>query len=679
MDAFVEGDAREYARLTTTNTTGQRTWPAARALASYLDASDALAGARDVLELGSGSGWLGLAVLRARGARDVRVTMTETADGGALRWLEARVRANAAWGRATGDDGTTRARCRALDWRAFAAASDARDARVDDDDDARVDDDDGDGARARAGADATAAADEDDARSLSPNSPELADVDVVLGADLVYDDAGVVALPRVVAAVLARARGGGGVLLRAHEAPVRRDGFGLLRERRRARADVRGGSRARRRDAAAEPAAVRVVVSRPARRRVSHRARVARGGSRAVVARRRRADVVGTRHSMARVARVAPPRAAVARRAGGARARARVRASRATAVDDDARFGRRRDALALGDVVEVRLARRPGARADDAATAVGEISDFVTNSSFHADGIKVRLKSGEIGRVTRARWDDDDDDDDAEEVDEDEDEDEDARRTSSSATTTSDGGERAGEALRTAYVSGVSKSSAAADVKALASGLPGVKNVRVPVRGGSHMGYMFIECADGDGMRGVIEALHGREFHGKALVAERAKEDPKPKKKKPKTDAASAKPKTKKTKTRAELEAEAAARRIIDARAQMEADALLELERAKRRRERELEVRERELEVQRALDLDRERRARNLLERRAAAAQARAERARAAADARAAALAAARELGDVRVDPSWRPRADALRETLARLRVDADDGRDARS
>ena len=381
---------------------------------------------------------------------------------------------------------------------------------------------------------------------------------------------------------------------------------------------------------------------------------------------------------MALAARRAPPRALVAPRARARLACASVRASRAPAVDDDARFGRRRDALALGDVVEVRLVRRPGASAGDAATAVGEISDFVTNSSFHADGIKVRLKSGEIGRVTRARWDDEDDEDEVHE-DEDEDEDEDARQTSSSAATTSNGGERAGEALRTAYVSGVSKSSAAADVKALASGLPGVKNVRVPVRGGSHMGYMFIECADGDGMRGVIEALHGREFHGKALVAERAKEDPKPKKKKPKTDAASAKLKTKKTKTRAELEAEAAARRILDARAQMEADALLELERAKRRRERELEVRERELEVQRALDLDRERRARNLLERRAAAAQARAERARAAADARESALSAARALGDVRIDPSWRPRADALRETLARLRVDADDGRPSRS
>ena len=114
---------------------------------------------------------------------------------------------------------------------------------------------------------------------------------------------------------------------------------------------------------------------------------------------------------MALAARRAPPRALVAPRARARLARASVRASRAPAVDDDARFGRRRDALALGDVVEVRLVRRPGASAGDAATAVGEISDFVTNSSFHADGIKVRLKSGEIGRVTRARWDDEDDED----------------------------------------------------------------------------------------------------------------------------------------------------------------------------------------------------------------------------------------------------------------------------
>lgn len=194
-DAFVEGDAFEYARRTTANTTGQLTWPAARALAAFLDASDALRRAREVLELGSGNGWLGLAVLRARGARDVRVTMTETTEGGALRWLEARARANAAWGRIEGDDGA-RARCRALNWNAFssdAAASDAGDA--------------GDGEEG-ANADARGSARTEDETPLTADSPELADVDVVLGADLVYDDAGVVALPRVVKALLSRARSG---------------------------------------------------------------------------------------------------------------------------------------------------------------------------------------------------------------------------------------------------------------------------------------------------------------------------------------------------------------------------------------------------------------------------------------------------------------------------------------
>ena len=76
---------------------------------------------------------------------------------------------------------------------------------------------------------------------------------------------------------------------------------------------------------------------------------------------------------------------------------------RASARDDgdDARCGRRRDALRVGDVVEIALVKRPG-DGDGTRTARGEISDFVTNSSFHADGIKVRLRSGEIGRVTRA-------------------------------------------------------------------------------------------------------------------------------------------------------------------------------------------------------------------------------------------------------------------------------------
>ena len=106
----------------------------------------------------------------------------------------ARARANAAWGRIEGDDGA-RARCRALNWNAFsdAAASDAGDA--------------GDGEEG-ANADARGSARTEDETPLTADSPELADVDVVLGADLVYDDAGVVALPRVVKALLSRARSG---------------------------------------------------------------------------------------------------------------------------------------------------------------------------------------------------------------------------------------------------------------------------------------------------------------------------------------------------------------------------------------------------------------------------------------------------------------------------------------
>ena len=134
-----------------------------------------------------------------------------------------------------------------------------------------------------------------------------------------------------------------------------------------------------------------------------------------------------------------------------------------------------------------------------------------------------------------------------------------------------------GAAIRTAYVSRVSKTADVAAVKNLASALPGVRNVRVPVRGGGHMGYMFVECEDGEGMRGVIEALNGMEFNGNALVAERAKEDPKPKKrkasanadKKKTTENKSNKKTKEKGKSRAEIVAEAKERKLMDARAQM--------------------------------------------------------------------------------------------------------------
>ena len=192
------------------------------------------------------------------------------------------------------------------------------------------------------------------------------------------------------------------------------------------------------------------------------------------------------------------------------------------------------------------------------------------------------------------------------------------------------------------------------------------------------MGYMFVECEDGEGMRGVIEALNGMEFKGNALVAERAKEDPKPKKRKASANADKKKTtenksnkKTKdKGKSRAEIEAEAKERKLMDARAQMEAEALADLERAKRRgaslRLSALNSKPSAPPSKTPSD------ARNLLERRATAAKARADRAAAAAAAAEARLAAAAALGDVRVDPSWRPRVAVLRDALDKLRVDVD-------
>ena len=173
--------------------------------------------------------------------------------------------------------------------------------------------------------------------------------------------------------------------------------------------------------------------------------------------------------------------------------------------------------------------KRPG-DGDGTRTARGEISDFVTNSSFHADGIKVRLRSGEIGRVTRgASGAADGRSSSGSEA-----------STTATETTSEDSSElddsttpavEEGAAIRTAYVSRVSKTAGDRHGRTWRR-QHRVRNVRVPVRGGGHMGYMFVECEDGEGMRGVIEALNGMEFKGNALVAERAKEDPKPKKEK---------------------------------------------------------------------------------------------------------------------------------------------------
>ena len=153
--------------------------------------------------------------------------------------------------------------------------------------------------------------------------------------------------------------------------------------------------------AASKRTDARTVVSciasshRPWSHRPRTGAETARRRRRAVAAELASRKSAMTSARLASVGRVLAGRRG-ARRARGGERRAMVRAS-ARDDGDDARCGRRRDALRVGDVVEIALVKRPG-DGDGTRTARGEISDFVTNSSFHADGIKVRLRSGEIGR-----------------------------------------------------------------------------------------------------------------------------------------------------------------------------------------------------------------------------------------------------------------------------------------
>jgi len=344
-------------------------------------------------------------------------------------------------------------------------------------------------------------------------------------------------------------------------------------------------------------------------------------------------------------------------------------------IDEDARAGRRRDALSLGVEVDIVVTPRPGELRDVAPrTSSGVISDFVTNSSFHEDGIKVRLSNGDIGRVRRVVALDEAEEDKEEEEEEDEEENDDDRAaasadapssssSSSSVSTKSDG---VATAKRTVHVSSVTRQMGKAALKEFAMSIDGVVNARVPVRQGGHMGYMFLECVNGDAMRRVIAELDGYELSGKALGARPAKSDPiKKKGKEPKAT-------KREKKSKAQLAEEASEKRILDARAQMEAEALLELERFQRRREREFEAERIKLEAQRVLEEERERKARILLEQRTAKAEARARRAKLAAESRAELERAARNLGDVVVDPSWRPRIVNLRDRLTALRVDVD-------
>jgi len=147
-----------FSSLVTEQTTGGKVWDAAVALFEYLEARPhLLSGQPSVLECGAGTGWLGMSLAARHELSDV--VLTEMVQGGALRWLDYNVQRNR-------DAGVPLKAVRtvALDW-AWMSES------------------------AEAGRPAACA------ELLSTSW------DLVLGSDLVYNDAGVTMLPRVFAAL----------------------------------------------------------------------------------------------------------------------------------------------------------------------------------------------------------------------------------------------------------------------------------------------------------------------------------------------------------------------------------------------------------------------------------------------------------------------------------------------
>ena len=125
----------------------------------------------NVLELGSGTGFLGMTIAR-NARRDVGVVaLTEMEAGGALEWLKKCVAKNE--GKGLWRDGAVT--CAACDWNEYAREDDERRAT---------------------GTDA----------APGPSVIDSTPWDLMIGSDLVYDDAGTRALPKVMRALLVRAK-----------------------------------------------------------------------------------------------------------------------------------------------------------------------------------------------------------------------------------------------------------------------------------------------------------------------------------------------------------------------------------------------------------------------------------------------------------------------------------------
>lgn len=352
---------------------------------------------------------------------------------------------------------------------------------------------------------------------------------------------------------------------------------------------------------------------------------------------------------------------------------------------------------------------------DQASGAVrrGKVREFLTNSSTHPQGVKVRLEDGTIGRVARVHTGEpaavegsrpggdesgggagSDTSSPTEPAGKG-----DAPRARGGGSSSSSpkpskpsksdvvgGSPKKKEEPRTVYLSNIPKALGKKDVAWLLEELPGVTGVRLPRRGGKNMGYAFVLTESESKAAKVIETLCGVELEGRRLVAELAKEPTK--ESNPGRDESGKAGKagsdvkrgggTSKRRSRkgpapaavddGDDDEEPLLDPIAIARAEMEADAILQLERAKRAAAKRAAEAEAVLAERRAAEAALEAKTSAMLAERRRQAEAREARIALERAREEAIRDEANALGPSRVGEGWEIESQELREALGALR-----------
>ena len=352
---------------------------------------------------------------------------------------------------------------------------------------------------------------------------------------------------------------------------------------------------------------------------------------------------------------------------------------------------------------------------DQASGAVrrGKVREFLTNSSTHPQGVKVRLEDGTIGRVARVHTGEpaavegsrpggdesgggagSDTSSPTEPAGKG-----DAPRARGGGSSSSSpkpskpsksdvvgGSPKKKEEPRTVYLSNIPKALGKQDVAWLLAELSGVTGVRLPRRGGKNMGYAFVLTESESKAAKVIETLCGVELEGRRLVAELAKEPTK--ESNPGRDESGKAGKagsdvkrgggTSKRRSRkgpapaavddGDDDEEPLLDPIAIARAEMEADAILQLERAKRAAAKRAAEAEAVLAERRAAEAALEAKTSAMLAERRRQAEAREARIALERAREEAIRDEANALGPPRVGEGWEIESQELREALGALR-----------